>query len=262
MAGPYYTDVALNQKLNLNFPGAPGAQTLTTQPGSQNDPLLEGPPTILATYTWLGTEAVGEIINIAVGNAQWLVHANGSVASGTTAPATTLTIAIGDNDLNVPGVLPLPDPQPTNPSASTPTVAPTWLTGTAYVAGNVVLDPGSTPANQTYTCILALTSSTQPHSDSTHWIANQARYSASIDIHAANGNVSFASGTQLYGGVASMLPSSVQPGTLPTGLTANQLANQPYKIQQDCWIQAVILTANTIVAGTVSVFRVPVLAAN
>jgi hypothetical protein len=258
----FYTDIALNQQLGLNFPGAPGAQELTNQPGTQNDPITEGPPEITATYTWLGTEAAGDKIRIGVAPAQSLVSPKVTVASGTTAPATTLTVAIGDNDLDLPTNLPLPNPQTPNPSAGTPTVAPTWLTGTAYVAGNVTADPGSTPANQLFTCIVALTSSTQPHSDSTHWIANQVRYSASIDIHAANGNVAGVTGTQLYGGVASMLPSSVQPGVLPTGLTTNQLANMQYKIQQDCWIEAVILTANTIVAGTVSIFRIPLQMAN
>jgi hypothetical protein len=258
----FYTDVALNQQLGVNFPGAPGAQELTNQPGTQNDPIVEGPPELVGTYTWLGTEAAGDKIRIGVAQAGMLVSPRGIVASGTTAPATTLTVAIGDNDLDTPTNLPLPNPQTPNPSAGTPTVAPTWLTGTAYVAGNVVLDPGSTPANQAFTCILALTSSTQPHSDSTHWIANQVRYSASIDIHAANGAVSFAAGTQFYGGVASTLPASVQPGTLQTGFTANQLANSQYKIQQDCWIEAVILTANTIVAGTVSIFRIGLSSAN
>jgi hypothetical protein len=258
----WYTDIALNQQLGLNFPGAPGAQELTNQPGQQNNPILEGPADMIATYTWTGSEAAGDKIRIGVAGAGVIVTPKVTVASGTTAPATTLTVAIGDNDLDLPTNLPLPNPQTVNPSAGTPTTAPTWLTGTAYVAGNVVIDPGSTPANQLYTCILALTSSTQPHSDSTHWIANQVRYSASIDIHAANGNVSGSGGTQLYGGVASMLPSSVQPGVLPTGLTANQLANSQYQIQQDCWIETVILTANTIVAGTVSIFRIPINAAN
>lgn len=257
----FYTDVALNQKNGVNFPGQPGAGTLTTQPGSQNNPLFEGPPEIFATYTWVGTEAANDIINIAVANAGWVVKASGTVRSGTTAPATTLTVAIGDNDLALPSALPVPNAQAivANPQNYQ---APLWVTLTSYVAGNVVYDANSTPANQVYTCILAVSGSTAPHSDSTHWIANQVRYSASINIAGANGNVAFVTGTQLYGGPASILPYSATPGSVPSGLTANQIANQQYQIQNDCWLQAVILTCSSPVAGTVSVFRVGIVAVN
>lgn len=263
----FYTDVALNQQQNLNFPGQPGSQTLTNQPGNQNNPLLEGPPDIIATYTWVGTEVAGDIINIAILGAGWLVRDPGvSVQSGTTAPATTLTVAIGDNDLAVPTALPIPNPGLAGSQSPQPTfaVAPTWISATVYAKGNVVQDPGSTPANQVFTCIAATSASdtTQPHSDSTHWIANQVRYSASISIAAANGNVVAATGTQFYGGPASLLPYSVVPGQAALGLTANQIANQQYQIQQDCWAQAIILTASSIVAGTVSIFRLPIIASN
>jgi uncharacterized membrane protein len=126
----------------------------------------------------------------------------------------------------------------------------------------VVIDALSTPTNQTYTCILAVSGSTAPHSDATHWIANQVRYSASIDIHAASGNVAGSGGTQFYGGVPANVPGAVLPGTLQTGYNASQLLAQQYILQYDCWIQAVILTANTIAANAVSVFRIPTTSLN
>ncbi len=258
-----YTDVALNQQQGVNFPGFPGQSTMTTQPGSQNNPLFEGPPEILATYTWAGTEAAGDVINIAVAQAGLVISPSGIVASGTTAPATTLTVAIGDNDLNyVASRLPIPNPQAVvaQPAGQN---SPLWVSGTTYVRGNVVTDAASTPANQTYTCITASVSgSTAPSSDATNWIANSKRYSGSINIASASGNVAFAAGTQLYGGPASQLPNSVIPGTAQTGLTANQILNQQYQIQNDCWLQAVILTCSSPVAGTVSVFRVRAFASN
>ena len=48
----------------------------------------------------------------------------------------------------------------------------------------------------------------------------------------------------------------------PVLVTAAQIANQQYQIQNDCWLQALILTATTVVANTVSVFRIPVLTSN
>lgn len=260
----FYTDVALNQIQGANFPGQPGVGTLTTQPGSQNNPLLEGPPEVVATYTWKGTEAQYDTINIAIAPAGVVVSPNGKVASGTTAPAATLTFAIGDNDLGNASTLPIPNGSEAvqQVGLNTAITAPKWVALTAYVKGNVVYDAASTPANMTYTCLASVSGSTAPHSDSTNWIPNYQRYSSSIDVHAANGNVAFATGTQLYGGPASVLPASITPGTAPLGLTANQLANQPYQIQNDCWIQALILTMSTPVAGTVSVFRVGLTASN
>jgi len=268
MAAPnfWYTDIALNQIQGNNLSGQVGVDSIGIGAVSpvQNNPILEGPPQVIGTYTWVGTEAAGDIINIAIAREGMLIGVNGTVCSGTTAPATTLTVAIGDNDLGLTSALPVP-----NTAAGTSALggpyslqAPVWVSGTAYVAGNVVLDAASTPSNQTFTCISAVTGSTAPHSDSTHWIANQVRYSSSIDIHAANGNVAFATGTQLYGGVASKVPESITPGAVQTGFSANSLLNQQYTIQHDCWLQAVILTANTIVAGTVSVFRIPTLSLN
>jgi hypothetical protein len=266
MAGPYYTDIALNQQQGNNIPGQVGVSQIGVPDSGpmQNNPAFEGPPEIIGTYTWLGTEAAGEIINICIGRAGMLISPKVTVASGPTAPAVTLTVAIGDNDLGLLSALPI-----VNPGAAVSLLgtqnslqAPVWVTGTAYVAGNVVLDAASTPSNQTFTCILAVTGATAPHSDATHWIANQVRYSASIDIHAANGNVSGSGGTQLYGGVPSNVPGAVLPGTLQTGYTTNQLLAQQYILQYDCWIQAVILTAATIAAGAVSVFRIPTLSLN
>lgn len=257
-----YTDVALNQRNNLNFPGEPGAATMTTQPGSQNNALFEGPPAVIATYTLTGSEAAGDIINIAVGQAGWYVGVGGRIATGTSAPAAVLTAAVGDNDLNYATARPIPNSQAIQ--ANTQFVqAPLWVANTAYVRGNVVIDAASTPANQTFTCITASVSgSTAPSSDSTNWIPNQRRYAHGLNIAGASANVAFASGTQLYGGPA----YAPQTGTLatvnPGGYTTNQALNQPYQLQTDCWLQAVLLTCSTPVAGTVLVFHIGVTAAN
>ncbi len=260
-----YTDVALNQQQNLNFPGFPGSQTLTNQPGNQNNALLEGPNGITGTYTWLGTEAVGDIINIGILPAGAIVIPTGvAVRSGTTAPAVTLTVAIGDNDLALLSAQPIPNGMVPVDTQIAPNQAPLWVSGTVYAKGNVVYDPASTPANQVFTCILATTSAqtTAPSSDTTYWIANQKRYSTSISIAAASGNVAATGGTQFYGGPLSLLPYSTVPGQAALGATANQIANSQYQIQQDAWAQAVILTISTPVAGTVSVFRIPYEASN
>lgn len=262
----WYTDIATTQQQGNNFPGQPGSQQITNTPSNygQNNALFEGPPQIWAIYTWTGNEAVNDIINIAKLEAGYVVSPDGHVCSGTTAPATTLTLAIGDNDLNLPSALPIVNGQAlTNIIGSPiPLQAPVWVANTPYVAGNVVLDTASTPANQAFTCIVAVSGSTAPHSDSTHWINNQTRYSTSIDVHAASGNVAFATGIQFYGGPMSVVPASITPGQVQVGATANQIAAQGYQIQQDCWLQAVVLTANTIVANTVTLFRVPVIATN
>lgn len=232
----WYTDVANVQLQGNNFPGQTGLLSgISALPSVQNDPLREGPSEILATYTWSGTEAANDIINIAIIPSGQQVDSNGKVSSGATAPATTLTAALGDNDQGLVAVgsttggLPI-----TNPTAvvANPTgvVAPTWLTGTVYVAGQVVLDPGATPANATYTCILGLTSATQPHSDASHWVANSTRYSTSMNIAGAAGNV------------------STTPPAIYSGFN-------PYFVNGDCWFQALLLTVTTPVAGAVSVFR-------
>lgn len=261
-----YTDVALNQKQNVNFPGFPGQLTLTTQPGSQNNPLVEGGAEIIGTYTWTGAEAQYDIINIGILPAGSIVQATEiTVNSGTTAPAVTLTVAIGDNDLALLSAQPIPNPMvPVDTSPLAANQAPLWVSGTVYALGNVVYDATSSPANQVYTCIRATTSAqtTAPHSDATYWIANQVRYSSSINIAGANGNVVSATGTQFYGGPLSVLPYSTVPGQAALGATANQIANSQYQIQQHTWAQAVILTISTPVAGTVSVFRIPFLQAN
>ena len=266
----WYTDVATNQQLNVNFPGESGVGTLTTQPGTQNRPLLEGPQDVIATYTWTGNEAANDLINICVAPAGVIVSPNGHVSSGLTAITSTLTLSIGDNDLAVPSLLPVPNPgvivgqtNPTgNPGAWT---APNWVSGGTYAAGNVVTDPNSTPANLTYTCIAATSASTAPHSAAnTVWMPNNQRYANAIDCHAASGNVAFSGGTQLYGGPLSMLPNSVIANSVPSNATAAQLANNPYQIQQDCWIQALVATINTtnLNANAVSVFRLSITASN
>ena len=265
----WFTDVATNQQQGVNFPGFPGLQELTNQPGSQNNPLFEGPDEVVASYTWTGNEAANDIINICIAPAGTVISPNGHVSSGLTAITSTLTLAIGDNDLAIASLLPIPNAAAVQQNSSPTTAgqtAPNWVSATTYVYGNVVTDPNSTPANLTYTMVAASNSgTTAPHSASnTVWMPNNQRYSNSIDTHAATGNVAFAGGTQLYGGPASIVPASITPGTLPTGLTGAQTLNQPYVIQYDCWIQALILTLNTtnINANAVSVFRVGMSASN
>ena len=225
----YYTDVASNQIQGVNFPGQSGLGMMTPQPGVQNNPILEGPAKITATYTWTGNEAQYDIINIAIIPSGAMIDPNGRVSSGTTAPATTLTLAIGDNDQGLASNLPIPNPQ-TAANSLTVIQAPTWVSGTVYAVGQIVLDAASSPANQTYTCIKATTSSqtTAPHSDTTYWIANSVRYSTAINCAAASGNISTATGTALYA---------------------------PYLVSEDCWLQALVATIGSPVAGTTSVFR-------
>jgi hypothetical protein len=258
----WYTDVANNQLQGVNFPGQPGSATLTTQPGSQNNPLQEGPPEIIATYIWTGNEAANDYIRVAIAPAGTIISPNGKVSSGVSAPATTLTFAIGDNDLADPSLLPITNPQAVQAQPAGFT-APEWVSGTSYVPGNVVTDSNSTPAKIVYTCVAATSGSTAPHSAAnTVWMPNTQRYSNSINVAGAAGNVAFAGGTQLYGGPALAPVTGVANTTNPGGLTAAQALNQPYQIQGDCWIQVLLLTCNTPVANTVSVFRIPVLASN
>ena len=265
----WYTDVATNQQQFLNFPGAPGVPELTTQPGNQNNALFEGPPFVIATYTWTGNEANNDIINICLGDAGWVIDPTfAHVTSGLTAPAVTLTIEIGDNDLALASALPIPNgaAQPTPAQTNNNAVgisAPLWVSGTTYAPGNVVYDNTATPNTQTYLCVAATSGTTAPHSAAnTVWMPCNQRYSNSIDIHAASGNVAFSGGTQFYGGPASLLPFSITPNSVPTNMTAAQIANSQYQIQNDSWIQAQVLTSNTIAANTVSIFRIPVIAAN
>lgn len=263
----WYTDVAQNQKQLLNFPGVSGEGYLTNQPGTQNRPLLEGPPEVVATYTWTGNEAANDIINICIAPAGVVVSPNGKVSSGLTAPSSTLTLSIGDNDLAVATLLPIGNVAAIQSATGIPAVqtAPNWVSGATYAPGNVVTDPNSTPANLTYTCVAATSGATAPHSAAnTVWMPNDQRYANAIDVHAASGNVAFSGGTQLYGGPFSCLPSSVIPNTQPSNATAAQLANNPYQIQGDCWIQALIATINTtnLNANAVSVFRIGLVASN
>lgn len=258
-----YTDVAYAQQQNYNIPGELGQQLLTpSTPPYQNNALAEGPPEVIATYVLTGSEAANDVINIAIAQAGWIVSPTGRVCSGVVAPATTLTAAIGDNDLGLASGLPVPNAASI---VSQPTYfqAPTWVSGTSYVPGNVVLDATSTPTYRTYTCISATSGSTAPHSAATTvWMPNSQRYSSSIDISGASSSVVFATGTQLYGGPASKLPNSVIPGTAQTGYSATSILCQPYQIQNDSWIQALILTAGTPVANTTLTFRIGVYAAN
>jgi hypothetical protein len=276
----WYTDVAALQQQGINFPGTVGQPTGVSQPpGNQNNPLFENDYEIVGTYTWTGTEAAGDTINIGLLNAGVCVDPNGHVASGLTAPAATLTVAIGDNDLTIQSNLPIVNPtsfaaQPTN------WVAPTWVSGTSYVAGNVVIDAAASAAPfaqyDVFMAVVSTSGTTAPHSAGTAvWMPNYQRYSSSIDIHAASGNVSFAGGTQFYGGPASVVPYSTTPGSSPSGAyptlagtgfsgptNAQWIANQQYQIQYDCWLTARILTAATVAANAVSIFRVPLMTDN
>jgi len=260
----FYTDLALRQSIGSNFPGEPGKQQITNLPTNtgQTNALFEGPPDIIATYTLVGTEAAGDTINIAKLEPGYIASPSGKVCSGVTAPGTTLTLAVGDNDLGDPSLLPL-----TNAAAlqgyipNQPIVtAPLWVSGTSYVPGNVVRDGAASSGTfvqyDVYTCVAATSGTTAPHSAATTvWQPNVQRYSTTIDVHAASANVAFAGGIQLYGGPASLLPYSVTPGQAALGLTANEIACQQYQIQNDCWLQARILTASTLTAGTVLTFR-------
>ena len=224
----YYTDVASNQIQGVNFPGQSGLGMLTPQPGVQNNPILEGPSKITATYTWTGNEAQYDIINIAIIPSGAMIDPNGRVSSGVTAPATTLTLAIGDNDQGLATNLPIPNPQ-TAPNSLTVIQAPTWVSGTTYAAGTIVLDATSSPANQPYTAVAATSGTTAPHSAATTvWMPNSQRYSTAINCAGASGNVSTTGGTALYA---------------------------PYLVSEDCWLQALVATIGTPVAGTTSVFR-------
>lgn len=266
-----YTDLALRQIQGSNYPGEPGRQQITNLPTNtgQGNALFEGPPAIVATYTVVGTEAIGDTINIGILGAGILADPNGRVSSGVTAPAGVLTVAVGDNDLADPSVLPIPNPQAIqsgNPSNPTIT-APAWVSGTSYVPGNVVRDTATSSgvfvSGDVYTCVAATSGSTAPHSAATTvWMPNYQRYSGSINIAGASSNVSFAGGTQLYGGPASLLPYSVTPGQAALGLTTNEIACSQYQVQNDCWLQARILTASTLVAGTTLTFRVATRTAN
>ena len=201
---------------------------LTPQPGVQNNPILEGPSKITATYTWTGNEAQYDIINIAIIPSGAMIDPNGRVSSGTTAPATTLTLAIGDNDQGLASNLPIPNPQ-TAPNSLTVIQAPTWVSGTTYAAGTIVLDATSSPANQPYTAVAATSGTTAPHSAATTvWMPNSQRYSTAINCAGASGNISTTGGTALYA---------------------------PYLVSEDCWLQALVATIGTPVAGTTSVFR-------
>ena len=224
----YYTDVASNQIQGVNFPGQSGLGMMTPQPGVQNNPILEGPAKITATYTWTGNEAQYDIINIAIIPSGAMIDPNGRVSSGTTAPATTLTLAIGDNDQGLASNLPIPNPQ-TAPNSLTVIQAPTWVSGTTYAAGTIVLDATSSPANQPYTAVAATSGTTAPHSAATTvWMPNSQRYSTAINCAGASGNISTTGGTALYA---------------------------PYLVSEDCWLQALVATIGSPVAGTTSVFR-------
>lgn len=267
----FYTDLALRQSIGSNFPGSPGLQQITNLPTNtgQTNALYEGPPEIIATLTLAGTEAAGDTILIAKLEAGYIIDPNGKVSSGVTAPATTLTVAVGDNDLGDPSLLPLVNAAGvTNSIPLQPIVtAPIWVSGTTYAAGNVVRDSAATSGSHTqydvYTAVAATSGSTAPNAAATTvWMPNRQRYSGSINVAGAASNVAFAGGTQMYGGAASFLPYSVTPGQAALGLTANEILNQQYQIQNDCWLFARVLTSGTPVAGTFLTFRVPLIASN
>lgn len=265
-----YTDVALAQQPGVNFPGQPGNQQLTNPPSQYNNPIFENDQEIVATYTMDGTEAANDTIYISKLEAGIVVDPNGKVSSGLTAPATTLTLSIGDNDLGNPALLPssaIAALQAAATPPSTSLTAPIWVSGTSYVLGNVVQDAtantGSHNQYDTYLCVSNTSGATAPNAAATTvWMPCRQRYSGSINPQPISSNVSFTGGTQMYGGPASLLPYAVTPGQVALGLTAAQVLNQQYQIQNDCWLFARILTASVPVANAVLVFRVPVLASN
>ena len=233
----YYTDVASNQIQGVNFPGQSGLGTLTPQPGAQNNPTLEGLGKITAVYTMTGNEAAGDIINIALLNSGQSLDPNGHISTGTTGPATTLTVAIGDNDQGLATNLPITNPQAA-PNSLTVIQAPTWVSGSVYSVGTIVLDATSTPTYQPYTVIKATTSSqtTAPHSDTTYYVANSSRYSTAVSVASASANVA------------------------SNGGNLNGASN--YYVSEDCWLQALIATAATPVAGATIAFRFDTIANN
>ena len=267
----FYTDIAAAQQQGVNFPGEPGVNQLINPPTQQNNPLLEGVNEIVATYQVSSgaTEAVGDIINIALLPAGVIVNPRGSVQTGLTAPAATLTLGIGDNDLGVPTARPIPNAAAFNGgNPSSPVeVAPVWVSGTTYAPGNVVQDSAASSGifvtGDTYICVAATSGATAPHSAATTvWYPCYNRYSTSIGVSGASANVSFASAIQFYGGPASLLPYSVTPGQAALGLTAQQILNSQYQIQRDCWLQARVLTVGSLVANTILVFRVNLINSN
>ena len=94
MATTRYTDIGTNQQDGLNFPGG----GLTTQPGTFNDPILEGSTLnlITATYTMTGTEVANDLIYIARIPAGTLISPESNVAGNGVAATATLTV--GDTD--------------------------------------------------------------------------------------------------------------------------------------------------------------------
>lgn len=266
-----YTDLALRQSIGSNYPGSPGQQQITNvpAPGGQTNALFEGPTEIVATYTLTAAEAAGDTILIGILPAGVVVDPNGKISSGVTAPATTLTAAVGDNDLGNPSLLPITNAAGIQSGIPGPVVvtAPIWISGTTYAAGNIVQDSAATSGSHTqydtYMAVAATSGTTAPNAAATTvWMPCRQRYSGSINIAGASSNVAFAGGTQLYGGPASALPYSVVPGQAGLGWTANELLNQQYQIQGDCWLFARLLTVGTPVAGTFLTFRVPILTAN
>lgn len=268
----FFTDTALAQVQGRNFPGTPGQAQFQNPPTQQNNPLMEGPPTLTGIYTVSSgaTEAVGDTILIGIAPQGVIVSPNGRVSTGLTAPAATLTLAIGDLDQGLLANQPIPNiagAQSQTGFPDTNVQAPIWVSGTTYAPGNVVLDSAASSGvfaqNDAYVCVAATSGTTAPHSAATTvWYPCYSRYSTSIDVHAASQIVSFASAIQQYGGPASVLPYSVTPGQAALGFAAAQLANYPYQIQNDTWVTARILTVGTLVAGSLLVFRIPLEASN
>lgn len=263
----WFTDVALAQVQYNNFPGAPGMAQIVQPPTWQNNALFEAvPPMLLATYVLTGNEVANDIIQIAVLNAGTIVEPGISrVTTGLTAPGVTFTIAIGDNDLGALSNLPIPNQSVVAQIGQADSLqAPTWVSGTAYVAGNVALDATTAPVNETFTALIATSGTTAPRSAAnTTWMPNRQRYSNSISIAGGAANVAFAGGTQMYGTPPSICPFSIIPGQSPTGYVASTSGLfQQYQIQNDCWLQAKVLTTNVLVANTVLVFRVGIILPN
>lgn len=259
----WYTDIANAQQIGNNYGGQIGLSQIVNPPNLGNISVLEGPPDVIATYVWTGNELANDVIRIALAPAGVCISPNGHVSSGLTGIAPTLTLSIGDNDVGIASNQPVVNQAAVSAGVGlvNSTQAPLWVSGTSYVPGNVVIDANSTPANLTFTCLTATSGSTAPHSAAnTTWMPNNQRYANAIDCHAASGNVAFAGGSQLIG----LPPISLTPGTAATGYSGGTALFQPYIIQGDCWIEALIATINTttVNANSVSVFRLTMSAAN
>ena len=96
----YYTNVATNQQTGVNFPGASSSVAAPPSGTGFNDPVLEqgNSEFVIATYTMTGSEAQGDVINIAYLNANSLVNPLSSWVATSAGLGTTAAVQVGDAD--------------------------------------------------------------------------------------------------------------------------------------------------------------------